>query len=147
MHFSYANKENGGKAGKFALIAGLHVVVGVLFVHSLDTRHVSLSKLQDQVLVMLQPETPAPPPPAQPPTPMPELAPPEVVVPKLEVDVAPPPEPSPVLATSVPDPQPAQPTTTVSNPTPQVQSTPSNANAGQIRTAVFADANGCALPD
>jgi protein TonB len=102
--------------------------------------------LQDQVLVMIQPEAPPPPPPPQPPTPMPQLAPPEVVVPKVEVAVAPPPEPSPVLATTVPDPQPAQPTRAVADPTPQPPARPADANPGQMRTAVFADANGCALP-
>jgi protein TonB len=146
MQFSYADKHNGSKAGKFALIAGLHVALGVLFVHSMNTRHISLSRLQDQVLVMIQPEQPAPPPPPTPPTPMPRLAPPDVVVPKVEVDVAPPPEPSPVLATTVPDPQPAQPTPAVPDQAPPVQGTPANANPGQMRTAVFADAKGCALP-
>lgn len=148
MQFSYANNGSGNKAGRFALIAGLHVAVGVLFVHSMNTRHLSLSKLQDQVLVMIQPAQPAPPPPPTPPTPMPNLAPPELIVPRTEVEVAPPPDPSPVLATTVPDPQPAQPTPAVANPTPQAPATPANANtnAGQMHTAVFADANSCALP-
>jgi len=144
MHFSYAGNGSSSKASKFAVVAAVHVAVGVLFVHSLNTRHISLSKLQDQVLVMIQPQTPPPPPPAEPPRPMPQLAPPDVVVPKVEVEVAPPPDPSPVLATSVPDPQPAQPTPAVADPAPP--GTPANANPGQMRTAVFADANGCALP-
>jgi protein TonB len=144
MHFSYANNGSGSKASKFAVVAAVHVAVGVLFVHSLNVRHISLSRLQDQVLVLIQPQTPPPPPPAEPPTPMPKLAPPEVFVPKVEVDVAPPPEPSPVLATSVPDPLPARPS--VADPAPQPVQTPANANPGQMRTAVFADANGCALP-
>ena len=142
MHFSYANNGSGSKASKFAVVAAVHVAVGVLFVHSLNTRHISLSRLQDQVLVLIEPQTP-PPPPAEPPTPMPTLAPPDVFVPKVEVDVAPPPEPAPVKATSVPDPQPARPA--VADPPPPAQA-PANANPGQMRTAVFADANGCALP-
>jgi protein TonB len=146
MHFSYIDNDKRSKAAKFALIAGLHVAVGVLFVHSLNTRHVSLSKLQDQVLVLLQPDAPPPPPPPTPPMPMPQLAPPEVLVPKVEVEVAPPPDPSPVVATTVPDPQQAQPTQAVVAPTPQAPTTPPNANAGQMRSAVFADASGCALP-
>lgn len=146
MQFSYIDNGSRSKAGKFALVAGLHVAIGVLFVHSLNTRHVSLSTLQDQVLVMLQPDAPPPPPPPAPPTPtpMPQLAPPDVFVPKVEVEVAPPPDPSPVQATTVPDPQPAQPTQAVADPAPPT--TPANANPGQMRTAVFADANACALP-
>ena len=143
MHFSYANNGSGSKASKFAVVAAVHVAVGVLFVHSLNTRHISLSRLQDQVLVLIEPQTTPPPPPAEPPTPMPTLAPPDVFVPKVEVDVAPPPEPAPVKATSVPDPQPARPA--VADPPPPAQA-PANANPGQMRTAVFADANGCALP-
>jgi len=143
MHFSYANNGSGSKASKFAVVAAVHVAVGVLFVHSLNTRHISLSRLQDQVLVLIEPQTP-PPPPAEPPTPMPTLAPPDVFVPKVEVDVAPPPEPAPVKATSVPDPQPARPA--VADSPPQQAQAPANANPGQMRTAVFADANGCALP-
>jgi protein TonB len=142
MHFSYANNGSGSKASKFAVVAAVHVAVGVLFVHSLNTRHISLSRLQDQVLVLIEPQTP--PPPAEPPTPMPTLAPPDVFVPKVEVDVAPPPEPAPVNATSVPDPQPARPA--VADSPPQQAQAPANANPGQMRTAVFADANGCALP-
>lgn len=144
MHFSYANNRSGSKAGKFAAVAAVHMAVGVLFVHSLNTRHISLSKLQDQVLVLIQPQTPPPPPPAEPPKPMPQLAPPDVFVPKVEVDVAPPPVPSPVLASTVPDPQPARPVAAA--PTPQPTQIPANANPDQMRTAVFADANGCALP-
>jgi protein TonB len=67
-------------------------------------------------------------------------------VPKVEVEVAPPPEPSPVLATTAPDPQPAQPTPAVADPAPQPAATQSNAGPGQMHTAVFADAKGCALP-
>lgn len=143
MHFSYANNGSGSKASKFAVVAAVHVAVGVLFVHSLNTRHISLSRLQDQVLVMIQPDVPPLPPPAEPPKPMPQLAPPDLFVPKPEVVTAPPPEPSPVQATTAPDPQPAQP---AADPGPQPAATPSDATPGQMRTAVFADANGCALP-
>jgi protein TonB len=146
MHFSYANNGNGSKAGKFALIAGLHVALGVLFVHSLNTRHISLTSLPEQVLVMLQPEAPPPPPPAQPPTPMPKLAPPEVVVPKIEVDVTPPPDAPQVVATTTPDPRPAEPTPAMADPAPPDTKVPANASPGQMHSAVFADASGCALP-
>lgn len=147
MHFSYSNNGNGSKATKFMLIAGLHVALGTLFVHSLNTRHISLSSLPDQVLVMIEPERPEPPPtPPQPPKPMQQLAPPEIVVPKVEVDVAPPPEQAPVQATTQADPSP-HPFTPVQTTADAPPAANPNANAGQMRSAVFADANSCALPD
>jgi periplasmic protein TonB len=133
------------KAAKFALIAGLHVVLGTLFIHSISTKTISLSSLPDQVLVMIEPERPTPPPPPpEPPKPAQQLAPPDIVVPKMEVDVAPPPTPDPIFATTAPDPSPFP--ATPSETAPEAPATP-NANAGQMHTAVFADANGCALPD
>ena len=131
------------KAAKFVLVAALHVALGAVFIHSINTKKISLSSLPEQVLVMIEPEHPTPPPP-EPPKPMRQLAPPDVVVPKVEVDVAPPPVPNPIQATTVaePSPFPAMP----SDPVPDAPATPS-ANPGQLRTAVFADANGCALPD
>jgi protein TonB len=133
------------KAAKFAVIAAVHVAAGTVFVHSLNTKTISLSSLPEQVLVMIEPERPTPPaPPPEPPKPAQKLAPPDVVVPKVEVDVAPPPQPSPVQATTEPDPSPfpAMPSDTA----PEATATPA-ANPGQMRTAVFADASGCALPD
>jgi protein TonB len=146
MRFSYSNHANGSKATKFMLIAGLHVAVGVLFVHSLNTRKISLS-LPDQVLVMLEPQRPEPPPtPPEPPKPTQQLAPPEIVVPKVEVDVAPPPEQPPVQAStqSDPSPNPFTPVQTASEAPPAANA---NANTGQMHTAVLADANSCALPE
>ena len=147
MHFSYSNHGNGSKTTKFMLVAGLHVAAGVLFVHSLNTRKISLSSLPEQVLVMIEPDRPVPPPPPpEPPRPVQHMAPPDVVVPKVEVDVAPPPEQPPVQATTQSDPSPspftpAQPALDV----PPASAT--NANTGQMHTAVLADANSCALPD
>jgi protein TonB len=132
-------------AAKFAVVATLHVALGAMFVHSLGTKKISLSSLPEQVLVMIEPERPTPPPPPpEPPQPAQQLAPPDVFVPKTEVDVAPPPVPSPVVATTVSDPSPfpAMP----SDPVPETPATPGT-SPGQMRTAVFADANGCALPD
>jgi protein TonB len=145
MHFSYSNHGTGSKTTKFMLIAGLHVAVGVLFVHSLNTRKISLSSLPEQVLVMIEPEHTPPPPPPEPPKPMQQLAPPDIVVPKPEVAVAPPPEPT-VQATveSEPSPQPFTPAETAPEAPPAAQP---SANTGQMHTAVFADANGCALPN
>ncbi|SDF69371.1 outer membrane transport energization protein TonB [Massilia sp. PDC64] len=131
------------KAAKFAVIAAVHVAVGALFIHSINTKTLSLSRLPEQVLVMIEPERPTPPPP-EPPKPAQQLAPPDVFVPKTEVDVAPPPVPNPIQATTAADPSPfpAMP----SGPVPEAPATPGT-SPGQMRTAVFADANGCALPD
>jgi protein TonB len=144
MQFSYSNHGNSSKATKFMLIAGLHVVIGTAFVHSLNTRKISLS-LPEQVLVMIQPDRPTPPPPPpEPPKPTKELAPPDIVVPKTEVPVAPPPEPTVTAAvqTDTP-PQPSTPAATA----PEAPATNANANTGQMHSAVFADANSCTLPN
>ncbi len=133
------------KAAKVAVVAALHVALGAVFIHSINTKTLSLSNLPEQVLVMIEPERPTPPsPPPEPPKPAQQLAPPDVFVPKTEVDVAPPPAPNPIQATTASDPSPfpAMP----SDPVPEAPATP-GANPGQMRTAVFADANGCALPD
>lgn len=132
------------KAAKFVLVATLHVALGAVFIHSINTKKISLSSLPEQVLVMIEPERPTPPPPPEPPKPTQQLAPPDVVVPKVEVDVAPPPVPSPIQATTASDPSPFP--AMSSDPVPDAPATPS-ANPGQMRTAVLADANGCALPD
>lgn len=146
MHFSYLNNGNGSKTGKFMLVAGLHVVIGTLFVHSMNTRHISLSSLPEQVLVMIQPEHVTPPPPLDPPKPVQQMAPPEIVVPKVEVDVAPPPVQPQVQAavqTETP-PQPSVPAQAAVDAPPAAKP---GTNTGQMHSAVFADANGCALPD
>jgi protein TonB len=146
MQFTSLSSGNrpDAKAAKFAVIAAVHVVVGTVFVHSINTKTLPLSRLPEQVLVMIEPERPTPPAPPEPPKPAQQLAPPDVFVPKTEVDVAPPPVPNPIQATTASDPSPfpAMP----SDPVPEAPATPS-ANPGQMRTAVFADANGCALPD
>jgi protein TonB len=144
MHFSHLNDGSGTKAGKFVVVAGLHVLAGTLFIHSLNLRHISLPKMADTVLVMIQPEIPPPPPPPpEPPRPTPRAAPPQIVVPQVEVDVPPPQVEQPVQATTAPDPAPA-PTAAQAEPAPAAQ--PSS-NSAAMRSAVLADANGCAKPD
>jgi protein TonB len=150
MHFSDMGNGKHGNTGKFVLVAGLHVAVGVLFVHSLSTRHLSLPFMPDPVTVVLQADPPAPPTPVDPPSPTQQLAPPPTLfVPPPEIPVAAPPEPAPtVTATSAEaqPPQPAQPAQPAADPGPPATATPHGASPGQMRSAVFADANGCALP-
>lgn len=147
MQFSHTN-DGGGKAGKFMLVAALHVAIGAFFIHSINSRHFSLSALPEQVLVMIEPERvdppPPPPPPPEPSQSMPKL--PQLVVPQPEVEVAPPPDATPLQATTTPDPipLPATPAHAVPDAPPAM---PAKANSGQLRTAVLADARSCALPD
>lgn len=147
----FSNLHNGSRAdrktARLALVAGLHVALGMLFVHGINTKTLSLSNLPDPVVRLIQPDPVEPLPPPEPPKPLPQLAPPDVVVPKIEVDVAPPPQPSPVQATTESDPTPfppmaSQPTVPEAPPTPTA-----DRNAGQMRSAVLADAKACALPD
>jgi protein TonB len=144
MHFSHLHNGSGTKATKFAVVAGLHVVAAVAFIHSINTRQISLPKLPEDLLVMVHPDIPPPPPPPpEPPTPTTRVAPPDVVVPVVEVDVPPPKVESPVQATTtVPDPTPAQAPVQAESP-PAAQA---SANSGAMRSAVLADANACALP-
>jgi protein TonB len=149
MQFSYSNHGNSKKATQFMVVAGLHVVLGTLFVHSLSIRKIPLS-LPEPVLVMLTPDRPTPPPPPpEPPKPTHELAPPDIVIPKQEVPVVTPPEPTVKAAveTDTP-PQPAMPANAApEGPPATTPSTGQIQSAGQMRSAVFADANSCALPD
>jgi protein TonB len=150
MQFSHTNYGSGSKFTKFALVAGLHLAIAVLFIHGLDTRKISLPSLTEQVLVVLEPERmEPPPPPPQPPQPMQQLAPPEVVVPKVEVEVAPAPDPAPLQATTTPDPAPfpATPFEAAPDTAPSTPASTPSASTGQMRTAVLADAKACALPD
>lgn len=146
MYFSHPNPASSSKASKFALVAGIHLAVGIVFIHSLNTRHISLPKIPEDLRVTILPDFTPPPPPANPPTPMPQVAPPQIVVPPVEVDVRPPPiEPTVVTATTVPDPAPALVPATQS----QVEAPPAaqpSSNTGAMRTAVLADANSCAKP-
>ena len=140
MHFSDVNNERGSKATKIAIVAVLHVLVGIGFVKTINSKMITMPKMPEEIMVLLQPEAPPPPPP-EPPKPMPKLAPPDIVVPKVQVDIAPPPPVEPVGATPQADPAPATPGPVA----PEAPAAP--ANTGAMRTAVLADANGCAKPE
>ena len=144
MHFTHVDQSAGGKAGKFALVAGLHVLVALGVINSMNSKTISLPAVLDDALVWVKPEIPPPSPPPQPPKPQLRSTPPEVVVPKVEVDVPLPPIEPQVAATAEAAPEPALPAQSEAPPAPAVQ--PSS-NSGQMRNAVLADANGCAKPD
>jgi protein TonB len=146
MHFSNFDANNGSKATKIALVTGLHVLLGVGLIKSMDTKMISMPQLDDDIAVVLPKLVPPPPPPPEPPRPMPKMAPPEVVIPKVEVDVAPPPEQPQVQATTEADPEPApSPAQAQADAPPAQPAAPSN--SGAMRSAVLADANSCAKPD
>jgi protein TonB len=145
MHFSHMNKNGGSKATKIAIVAGFHIAVGVLFVHSLNSRHFTMPHVPEELVVMFTPEAPPPPPPpVEPPKPMPKTAPPQIVAPPVEVQVQQPPPPDVVTAAVSTDPAPQQATATPQAETPAA---PASSNTGAMRTAVLADANGCAKPN
>lgn len=144
MHFSHLNNGSGSKAGKMAAVAGVHVAVAILFIHSINNRHITLPKIADDILVTLAPDPPKPlPPPLDPPKQMAQPTMPQIVVPRVEVETPPPQDPSPLQATTQPDPTPVQPAQSTATEAPvKSSSTPS----GGMRTAVLADADGCAKP-
>lgn len=144
MHFSHMNNNGGSKATKIALVAGFHIAVGALFIHSLNSRHITMPRMPAELVMMFTPEAPPPPPPPEPPKPMPKTAPPQIVAPPVEVQVQQAPPPDVVTAAVTPDPAPAQPTAAPQNDAPPAPPSP---NTGKMRTAVLADANGCAKPE
>ena len=150
MHFAHVEHDNGSKAGKLALVAGLHALIAVGVVNMMNNKGISMPSLVDDITVFMTPKPVEPlPPPLVPPTPMPKVAPPEIVVPRLEVDVPPPPMDNPVQATAEVQPtqEPAQPAQMVAPAQPTTPASNSSANSGAMRSAVLADASGCAKPD
>jgi len=114
MQFSHTDNGSGSKFGKFALVAGLHVAVGALVLHDLGTRTLTLPRLTDQVMVLLEPTRLEPPPP--------------------------PPDPAPLAAvTSEPQPFPAMPAATAPDAPPATQGAGANSQArpAPMRTAVL----------
>ena len=143
MHFSQMNEAPGGKAGKFALVAGLHALVAVGVMNAMNSKTISLPALLDDKIVWMQPEVPPAPPP-EPPQPQVKVSKPEIVVPKQEVDTTPPPMEDLVQASTEADPmpEPALPSQNDAVPAPPS----ANSNPGAMRSAVLANADGCAKP-
>lgn len=150
MHFSHINNSGGSKAAKFAMVAGFHIAVGAVFVHSLGSRHFQMPKMADALVVMLTPEPPPLPTPPEPSEPVPQTAPPQIVAPPIEVQVQ---QVAPldvvtafVSADSAPQPATATPQTQIPTP-PAASAASASPNTAAIRSAVLADANGCIKPD
>ena len=106
---------------------------------------ITMPKMPEELVVMFTPEAPPPPPPPpEPPKPMPKVAPPQIIAPPVEVQVTQPPPPDVVTAAVSTDPAP-QPST--ATPQAEAPAAPASPNSGAMRTAVLADANGCAKPE
>ena len=74
MHFSQMNDKGGTKFSKLAIVAALHVAVGAMFIHTINSRGVKMPKTPEELVVMFTPEAPPPPPPPpEPPKPMPKI--------------------------------------------------------------------------
>lgn len=145
MHFAHLEPGNGSKAGKFAMVAGLHALIAIGVINLTNNKVISMPSLPEDLTVFMTPEPVKPPPtPPEPPTPMPKVAPPKISVPQVELDVPPPPMDSPVQATTETA-APAEPAQPYQAETPAQPAAPSS-NSGAMRSAVLADASGCAKP-
>jgi len=146
MHFSPAYHDNGNKAGKFALVAGLHALIALGIVNMMNGKVLSLPKLPDPVTVFTTPEPVVPPPPPEPPQPVERVAPPDIVVPPVDVVITPPPIIDTVRTTHEADPTPRPPQPAQTQATVQ-PSTTSSSNSGTVRSIALAEASGCATPE
>ncbi|MFC0254214.1 energy transducer TonB [Massilia consociata] len=147
MHFSQLNDGTGGKAGKFALVAGLHVLVAMGVMNAMHAKSIQLPALLEEPIAWIKPEVPPPPPPPQPPQPQARAVEPTIAVPAPEIDTPLPPMEETIQASTEPEPmpEPAQPARSEAPPAPPTPA--GNASPGQMRSAVLADANSCAKPD
>ncbi|MET0855750.1 MAG: energy transducer TonB [Telluria sp.] len=147
MHFSHMNNGHNSKASKIAVVAVLHVILGMLLIQSMNARTISMPTLPADVVLLFTPEPPALPPTlTPPPLPMPYMAPPQIIAPPPEVEVTQAPLPDAVTAiVSAEVVPPAQVAPARTETMPSSSTNPTNSTA--MRTAVLADANGCTRPD
>jgi len=147
MYFAHTAHVNDNKAGKFALVAGLHVLLAAGVVHMMNNKTLPLPALPTNFTVFATPK-PIEPPPVLPDPPqlVQPVAPPDIVVPKTEVEIVTPPVENPLRTAHEADPAPtppvqAQTQTSVAPPAA------SSANSGSVRTIALAEASGCATPE
>lgn len=142
MDFSDTRNGSGSKFTKIALVTALHVAIGAALIHSMNSKTFSMPKaVEDMVMLTLDAPKPPPPPPEPPKPKAAVVKPPEVYAPPPEVPVQQPPAEPTVQASAQPDPAPAAPGP-VAPAAP-----PAEPGNGTMRSAVLADANGCAKPD
>lgn len=145
MEFTHLN-EGGRKPGKFAVVAAVHVALGIMFVHGLNTKMMTPWSAPTTTVTVtpehVEPPPVQPPPPVQHATAMPEL-----FIPRPEVAVTQPP-PQPSITTeyfdhTVNKNEPASGGPAVVEPPAVVPP----AHPAAMHTAVLADAKACALPE
>jgi protein TonB len=144
MHFTHL-PQGGSKAGRLAVVAGIHVVLGAMLIHGIQSKTFKLPDLPTSV-VMVDPVPPQPVEPPPPPRPAADLPPPRVVVPVVETVVPEAPPQDAIRASSEPDPAPRQAVTASVQAAPPADPPATPAHPATMHTAVFADANACALP-
>ncbi len=144
MHFSDIQDGSGSKFTKIAIVAALHVAVGAALIHNMNSKVFTAPKIEDVITIFTPdlPKEPPPPPPPETAKPVPKTAAPQIVAPPPEVIVEQQPTEPTVTATIQADAVPATPGPVVA----EAPAAPSD-SSGSMRTAVLADANGCAKPD
>jgi protein TonB len=144
MHFSHLH-GGGSKAGRLVLVAGVHVVLGALLIHGIESKTFTFPGPPPGIM-LVDPVLPHPvePPPA-PPLPSADLPLPRLSVPVVETVVSEPPPADAIRGSSEPDPMPGR------TATPGTAALPADppaapARPARMQTAAFADASACALP-
>jgi protein TonB len=142
MHFSDIHENGGTKFTKIAIVVALHVAVATAIIHSIDTVNFKAPKIDDLITVFIPDEAPPPPPPQlDKPKPMEKIA--DIKIPEPDIKITPPPD---AIAGTIIDK--ALPIETTTGPVGKADPVAETAvNTGVMRTAVLADANGCAKPE
>lgn len=146
MHFSHSHQGSAAKATRIAVVAALHLAIGSVLVHQMNTRTFTMPKVFEDLTVDFR--TPADPPPTPEPVQLetPQARVPELVVPIPEVDVAQSAEPT-VRALHPQDALPQPQAAVAGAQTGTADARPAPLPAPAMRSAVLADANSCATPD
>lgn len=148
MHFTDTRQQGGSKFGKLAVVAAVHVAIGAVFIHTINSRGVVMPTVPEALVVLLPPEPLPPLPPPDPPKAMPlptTAPPPQIVVPLVEVQVQQPPPANTITAVLASDPIPQAPAPTPAAAAPG-PATPVHRKAG-VRSVALADASGCVTPN
>lgn len=146
MHFSHTHQGPAGKATKIAVVAALHLAVGSVLVHQMNTRTFTMPKPFDDLTVDFRKPVETPPPPDPVPVEVQQARLPDLVVPVPVVDIQPPVEPT-VRAVHPQDAVPVPPNVVAGTQTGTADAKPAPLQPPAMRSAVLADAKSCATPD
>lgn len=143
MEFSYLN-EGSRKSGKFALVAALHVALGVMFVHGLNSRVLGLTHDTETTVTLEHEDIPPPKTEEQPEFQVKQQKV-EVYVPPT-VDVVVPPVDNVIKAVTTDRPPVDKEFIPDGGSATRTDPPAAPAHPPAMRNAVLADANACALP-